>query len=364
MRPLFLAYYLPQYHPFPENDEWWGKGFTEWTNVAKATPLFKGHVQPHVPADLGFYDLRLSEPREEQAKLAKDYGVSAFCYWHYWFGNGKQLLEKPLQQVVASGKPDFPFCLGWANHPWEKKIWNKDVSRFNHDLLIDQEYPGESDYEDHFNTMLTTFKDERYFKVNGKLVFIIYAVKHIPDVCNFMNLWQNLAKKNGLPGFYFIATASNQDMIDYAFNSNVDAVVYENLHDAITRMSTNRHRIQNLVSTILNRPLSVLSYTKFIEKLDYDVILTNDRIFPSIYPNWDTSPRRGVCGDILTGATPNLFKTHVLKVLRMLKGRKSEDQIVFLKSWNEWAEGNYIEPDLEYGKGRLEALRDAIKESE
>lgn len=137
-----IAYYLPQYHPIPENDEWWGKGFTEWTNVAKAKPMFRGHYQPIVPADLGFYDLRVPEVREEQARLAQEAGIDAFCYWHYWFGNGKQLLERPLNEVVASGKPDFPFCIGWANHSWMKKSWNNQVSRFCQDLLIEQEYPG------------------------------------------------------------------------------------------------------------------------------------------------------------------------------------------------------------------------------
>lgn len=161
----FIAFYLPQYHIIPENNEWWGPGFTEWTSVARAKPLFRGHKQPHIPADLGFYDLRVPETREAQAQLAKEAGVEGFCYWHYWFGNGKRLLERPFTEVVSSGKPDFPFCLAWANHSWYKKQWDlkakgKDI------LLIEQKYPGVKDYEDHFYALLEAFKDKRYIKVN------------------------------------------------------------------------------------------------------------------------------------------------------------------------------------------------------
>ena len=154
-----IAFYLPQFHPIPENDEWWGKGFTEWTNVGKAKPLFCRHYQPRVPADRGYYDLRMPEVRNAQAELAKEAGIDAFCYWHYWFGNGKQLLEQPLKMVVEQGKPDFPFCLAWANHTWYKKRWNSDVSRFSQEVLMEQQYPGIQDIDDHFYTMLPVFRD-------------------------------------------------------------------------------------------------------------------------------------------------------------------------------------------------------------
>ena len=182
-----IAFYLPQYHPVPENDEWWGKGFTEWTNVAKAKPMFYGHYQPIIPADLRFYDLRLPEVREEQARLAKEAGIDAFCYWHYWFGNGKQLLERPFNEVVASGKPDFPFCLAWANHSWMKKNWNNAISRFCQDLLIEQEYPGIEDIKAHFYAILPALKDPRYYRIDGKLAFLIYAPTDIPDTALFMD---------------------------------------------------------------------------------------------------------------------------------------------------------------------------------
>ena len=161
-----IAFYLPQFHPFPENDKWWGKGFTEWTNVGNAKKMFKGHYQPRVPADLGYYDLRLPQVREEQAELAKEAGVAAFCYWHYWFGNGKQLMDMPLQEVLRLGKPDFPFCLGWANHSWVSTNWNIEKSSFIPQTLMEQKYPGEQDIVDHFYKMLPAFKDKRYFRIH------------------------------------------------------------------------------------------------------------------------------------------------------------------------------------------------------
>lgn len=166
-----IAYYLPQFHPFPENDEWWGKGFTEWTNVGKAKPLFHGHNQPKVPADLGYYDLRIPSVREEQARLAKEAGVYGFCYWHYWFGNGKQLLNEIIDDVHASGKPNFPFCLGWANESWKAKQWRKDGS--GDVLLEEQVYGGVDEYRRHFDYVLDLFKDPRYIRVDGKPFFLI-----------------------------------------------------------------------------------------------------------------------------------------------------------------------------------------------
>src|SRR5690606_30741117 len=186
-----IAFYLPQFHPIKENDEWWGKGFTEWTNVAKAKPMFPGHYQPHIPADLGFYDLRLSEARIAQADLAKKYGISAFCYWHYWFGNGRRILERPFQEVLESGTPDFPFCLAWANETWSG-IWHGNPKT----ILVEQVYPGEQDYIDHFNSILPAFKDKRYFKVDGKPLFMVYKPMEIPDLPLFVSTFRRLATEN------------------------------------------------------------------------------------------------------------------------------------------------------------------------
>ena len=203
--PKIIAFYLPQYHPTPHNDEWWGKGFTEWTNVAKAKPLFGGHYQPKIPADLGFYDLRLPEIREQQAELAREAGIDGFCYYEYWFGNGHEELELPFKEVLESGKPDFPFCLCWANESWYKKFWNNDGAVIDKKILAKQTYPGDEDIRNHFFARLNAFRDSRYMKYEGKLIYVIYKPLEHPEVKHFIQVWQQLAKENGLPEFYFIA---------------------------------------------------------------------------------------------------------------------------------------------------------------
>ena len=203
-KPKIIAFYLPQYYPTPHNDEWWGKGFTEWTNVARAKKLFPGHYQPKIPADLGFYDLRLPEIREQQAQLAREAGIEGFCYYEYWFGDGHEELELPFSEVVDSGKPNFPFCLCWANESWKKKSWSKDGAVFDSKLLAEQTYPGEQDIVNHFNARLKAFKDQRYMKYEGRLIYMIYRPLDYPGVQTFMDTWQRLAKENGLPGFYFL----------------------------------------------------------------------------------------------------------------------------------------------------------------
>ena len=215
-----LAFYLPQYHPIPENDKWYGKGFTEWTNVGKAKPLFRGHYQPQIPADLGYYDLRVPETREAQAELARQYGVEGFCYWHYWFGNGRRLLERPFNEVLSSGKPDFPFCLAWANHSWHG-IYNGLKTK---EPVIAQTYNGIEDYKQHFYTVLSAFKDKRYITVDDKPLFLVYAPQEIPDSREFIDCWQSLARQNGLSGIHFVAHSYRPDHINSLFALGYDAV--------------------------------------------------------------------------------------------------------------------------------------------
>lgn len=198
-----IALYLPQYHPIPENDEWWGKGFTEWTNVGKAKPLFRGHYQPRVPADLGYYDLRLSEVREAQAELAREAGVEAFCYYHYWFGDGKQLLERPFNEVLASGKPDFPFCLCWANHSWTNKTWLKSHTFAENKMLMEQRYLGEKDYTEHFYSVLPAFKDKRYVTVDGKPMFTVYDTLNFDDLPTFLTTWRTFGYRKWAKRYLF-----------------------------------------------------------------------------------------------------------------------------------------------------------------
>ena len=359
-RAKVIAYYLPQFHPIKENDEWWGQGYTEWTTVAKAKPLFKGHDQPHVPADLGFYDLRLAESRDLQAELAKQAGIDAFCYWHYWFGNGEQLLEKPLQLVVETGHPDFPFCLGWANHSWKKKNWNAETSILDQTLLMEMTYPGADDFKAHFYKMLPMFKDRRYYKIAGKLLFLIYDFSSVPLLDLFMSLWQKLAKEHGLPPFCFLCIVRNIEEIRKAENFAFDYLVWENHHHVLSSGSINKNRIRNILGAFIKHPLNVMYYSEFIKKLDYQVVIDNEKILPTIFPNWDTSPRRGYGGTILRNASPSLFREHVENVLNVISRKSEENRILFLKSWNEWGEGNYMEPDIQYGQQRIKMLREAL----
>ena len=354
-----IAYYLPQYYPFKENNEWWGEGFTEWTNVGKAKKLFKGHYQPKVPANLGYYDLRISEVRENQVKLAKEAGVTGFCYWHYWFGNGKQLLDTPFKEVLNSGKPDFPFSLGWANESWKAKVWNIENSSGDK-TLIEQLYPGIEDIKSHFYSLLTAFKDPRYIKIDNKPIFVIYKPLLLPNATEFINCWNKLAKENSIPnGFFFIGHTVDINerikILDLGFNS-------------VNIVRTGEHRFNNKVIKkiplklfkfkFLGKPL-ILKYS-FISKYFVDKVDSEENIIPTIIPNWDHTPRSSNKGLVFHNSTPKLFKKHVLEVLDIIKKKKRK--IIFLKSWNEWGEGNYMEPDLKHGKGYIKSLNEALNQ--
>lgn len=349
-----LALYLPQFHPIPENDEWWGKGFTEWTNVGKAKPLFPGHYQPHVPADLGYYDLRLPEVREAQAQMAREAGVEGFVYWHYWFGNGKRLLERPFNEVLASGKPDFPFALAWANETWSGTLHGLVKGK----TLIEQTY-SEEDYVTHFKDVLPAFKDKRYIACEGKPIFMIYRYDKVPDVKHFIDVWRQLADKNGLPGIYFMAFGHNfykkedtDAFLEEAMGLGFDGVSFTNLRGP--QKTDKWHRlIYHWNRDVLHRP----------DRFEYDDrYFTTDtclkeNAFPTMIPCWDHTPRSGVKGVVMTGTCPEKFQKTVHKMVEMVKDKPKDKRFIFLKSWNEWGEGNYVEPDLKYGHGWLDALR-------
>lgn len=357
--PKILAYYLPQFHPIPENDLWWGKGFTEWTNVGKATPLFHGHYQPKVPADLGYYDLRVPETRIEQARLAAQYGIHGFCYWHYWFGNQKQLLERPFNEVVSSGEPDFPFCLAWANESWK----GFDHGLKNRKVLIEQTYGGEKDYTEHFYSVLPAFLDKRYIKRNGCPLFTIYFPQNIPDCKAFVDLWQTLAQKNGLPGIFFIGLSLHTDEHTLASlqHLGMDAISTIRLEDFYGKL---KHRMsfgQKIKNKLTGNTLPPKAFEfKDTMQFFYNSLDANPSIYPTIISGWDHSPRTGREGLIMYNYTPDLLKEHATQILSLVQNRNDEDSFVFLKSWNEWAEGNYMEPDLKYGHQFLQALKEAI----
>lgn len=358
-----IAFYLPQFHPIPENDKYWGKGFTEWTNVAKARPLFHGHYQPHIPADLGFYDLRLPEVREAQAELARDAGIEGFCYYHYWFGNGKMLLQKPFEEVLRLGKPDFPFCLCWANHDWTTKTWVKGNSVVNNPMIAKQEYPGEEDYIRHFEYCLPAFKDHRYIQIENKPVFVIYAPLDIPNVNDFINRWNVLAKENGFEGIYFIGMkGGRQSSYQAIMNMGFDGVCNNNRWEAEALVSGSR--LKRRIQTLLGWYLGV-SLTKF----DYENVVKNyntaenkiENCYPVITPGFDRTPRAGKRATIYVNSTPDKFGEHVKAICENIKDKDDEHKVIFLIAWNEWGEGNYMEPDLKWGHGYLEALKSAIK---
>lgn len=353
-----IAFYLPQYHPIPENDEWWEKGFTEWHNVVRAKKLFPRHNQPHIPADLGFYDLRLSDTRIQQAELAKEYGVDGFCYWHYWFGGDKRLLERPFNEVLNSGEPDFPFCLGWANHSWYKKTWGgkgKDL------LLIEQKYSGATDYEKHFMDMLPAFQDKRYIKVNDKIFFIVFRPLESPEIANFIKTWRRLAREYGLNDFFFVGkTADNRqkkEILEVGFDAVYNDDVF-NIHHELPKITKVFHL---LIRRLFLRP-TAFDYKKAIKYMVTEEKDGFEDSIPIIAPNWDHSPRSGSNGIILKNSRPAYFKELVIKTLKIVSKKNINNQIIMLKSWNEWGEGNYMEPDTEFGHGYLEALRDGMSE--
>ncbi len=381
MKPRIIAYYLPQYHPIPENDEWWGPGFTEWTNVVKARPLFRGHYQPRIPADLGFYDLRLPEVREQQAQLAREAGIEGFCYYHYWFGNGKQLLQRPFDEVLASGKPTLPFCLCWANHDWTNKTWKKGSSLRRDSMIMKMEYSME-DHVRHFQHLLPAFRDERYIRVDGKPLFAIWNPKGIPDVRAFIDLWQKMARENGLTGIHFVGYTNNAigrtsdgkfSLWDIHQAGNLYQETLDMGFDAVS--STGLSRAQSACHGKLsliwyhickNSFLPTSNHTDYTRLMKHYYVEEDawDNVYPSLFPQWDRSPRSGSRTNLLTGSTPEAFEKTMEQAFSLLKHKEPQHQIAFLKSWNEWGEGNYVEPDQKYGHGYLNAIRQAIDKAE
>lgn len=360
-----IPFYLPQFHPVPENDEWWEKGFTEWTNTAKAAPLYRGHYQPNIPADLGFYDLRLPEARIAQAELAQSYGIEGFCYWHYWFA-GKRILEKPFNEVLESGVPNFPFCLAWANQSWTG-IWHGCPDR----ILIEQTYPGINDYENHFYAILDALVDDRYIRIDGKPAFIIYNIKELPESRRFIDLWQELAIRSGLPGIHFIGLREGRIIPEeYGF----DASTPHNPGEACAKLSTPRNtlierisrklfkkNVEQLRNQIFYHGIKFYTYKDYIKEELH--VIPYDTLYPCIVPNWDNTPRSGYYGRVLHNSVPELFRSHLRHAMSQIAHRPYDKRLIFIKSWNEWAEGNYLEPDIRFGKAYLQVVAEELRYS-
>ena len=353
-----MAFYLPQYHSIPENDRWWGKGFTEWTNVSKARPMFRGHRQPTIPADLGFYDLRVPETRAAQADLARQHGIEGFCYWHYWFA-GKRLLERPFQEVLKSGEPDFPFCLAWANESWTG-VWNGEPDK----ILIKQTYPGQEDYVRHFEALLDAFCDERYIQVDGKPMFVVYMPDSLPEPERFTDTWNELAIKAGMKGFYFIGLVD----CPWSRTPGFDGYTY---HLPGTFLKTlPKRKLNQLIKTLRGRSIAkyLPAYSGSPPQVDYSSLMQNAlssiefglEHYPSVLPNWDSTPRHGLKGLVLTDSTPESFRVHLRQAIDIVQRREPDHRLIFVKSWNEWAEGNYLEPDSRFGSAFLEVIREEL----
>jgi len=343
-----IAFYLPQYHPIPENDAWWGKGFTEWANVANAKPLFKGHYQPHLPADLGFYDLRVPETRLAQAAMAREYGIEAFCYYHYWFA-GKPLLERPFNEVLASGEPDFPFFFFFSNQSWTG-IWYGAPDR----ILIEQTYPGIDDHKRHFDYLLRAFQDPRYLRVEGKPVFVVFRPAELPDSVNVTKLWRQWATDAGLPGLFLLAVHKSPHWKPALFG--FDGIVHSPLPPLHRRR---KHWLKNIFQRLRKHP-TIYHYQDVMRRF---VVKARPGIesFPCILPNWDNTPRSQSQGMVLHDSTPELFRKHVRKAVRRVADYPETKRLVFVKSWNEWAEGNHLEPDQHFGKSYLQVLREEVR---
>ena len=345
-----IAYYLPQYHAIPENDAWWGKDFTEWNSVRAAKPFYKGHSQPVVPGELGYYNLLDPAVRERQAQLAREAGIEGFCYWHYWFG-GKQLLEQPLQQVLESGKPDFPFCIAWANESWYAKTWH-DTQQDR--LLIAQTY-SEQDDRAHFEAILPILRDKRYIQVDGKPLLVIYRPLDLPNGKAWVERWQQMARNAGLNGLFLVGHVTYTKQVDAVLNLGFDAVNIVPLGDAKRDIRSALRHLPNFFRHLCGKAPLVYDYTEAMRAFEATV-MGREEVVPTILPNWDHSPRSGVRAFIMRNATPEAFRKHV-QAIRQIVAKKN-NPLVLLKSWNEWSEGNYIEPDTRWNRQYIDVLKD------
>jgi len=361
-----VAFHLPQFHPIPENDEWWGKGFTEWTNVVKAKPRFRGHYQPHLPADLGFYDLRLPETRTAQAELAARYGITGFCYYHYWF-NGRQVLQRPVNEIWQSGEPDFAFCLCWANENWTRK-WDGQ----NDAVLLEQRYAHEDDVA-HIRSLIPMFMDARYIRVDERPLFMVYRASQLPDPEKTAETWRREAERAGLKGLFLVRAESFWDEIGDPRKIGFDAGlqfqpqwpriahlrVYRRKWWHVRRLGTHERWL---------RENSVYDYEELVETMLAEPPPEYPRI-SCVCPGWDNSPRRGKNAAFLVNSSPEGYERwlHALveRQTTRLKlnprdGGFSTDSLVFINAWNEWGEGNHLEPCQKWGRKYLEATQKAL----
>jgi lipopolysaccharide biosynthesis protein len=361
-----IAFHLPQFHPIPENDEWWGKGFTEWISVVKTTPRFPGHYQPHLPADLGFYDLRLPEARQAQAELAGSYGIHGFCYYHYWF-HGRQVLERPVNEICKSGEPKFPFCLCWANENWTRR-WDG----LEDQVLLEQRYSPEDDLA-HIRYLIPMFFDPRYIRVGDCPVFLVYRAARLPEPVRTAETWRREAERAGLKGLFLVRVESfsddRGDPREIGFDCGLDFQpqglqiwpprIYRRKWWHIRRIGTHDPGL---------RENNAVDYGALAKNALSAPVPTYPRI-PCVCPGWDNSPRRTQGATILVNSTPEAYERWLREIvdrrkasLKLVDSLSSieRESLVFINAWNEWAEGNHLEPCERWGRRYLEATQRAL----
>jgi lipopolysaccharide biosynthesis protein len=344
-----IAFYLPQYHPIPENDLWWGKGFTEWTNVSRARPLFRGHYQPHVPADMGFYDLRLGDTREQQAELARQYGIYGFCYYYYWFG-GRRLLERPLDDLLRTKRPDFPFCVCWANEPWSRN-WDGNPA----EVLMPQQHTPESDGR-FILDLLPVLEDARYIRINGRPLLLIYRTELFPDIARTALTWREVALRRGID-LYLCRVESFSACAPADIHFDASCEFPPNFVGVNPEHSPQIDFSAETTSSFAGR---IYDYEKLVRLLSVRAHPPYRR-FHGATPAWDNTARSGNRATVFLNSSPDLFRHMLTTAIRKTEDRfQGDERIVFINAWNEWAEGCHLEPDLRYGRAFLEACLTAL----
>ena len=371
MEHRVIAINLPQFHPFKENDEWWGKGFTEWTNVTKAKPRFNGHYQPHLPTETGFYDLRLPEARLMQANMAKEFGIYGFCYYHYWF-NGKRLMNRPTDDILSSQEPNYPFMLCWANENWSRN-WDGGFDR----ILIKQEYCMEDDIRHMQWLCRNVFCDKRYIKVNGKPVFIVYNQESFPDIQTTIKTWRQIAQKELHSDIYLMYAEHTtkfygSDPTTLGFDASMDfqpiavRLIQQPKYMWLKKF-LHEHRKLNKIKPLRNYINRLPDIWNYKDMVNYHInnILPKIKRYPCVSPGFDNSPRReNSTFYCFPDSTPTLYEKWLSYYIKNFKPFSSEENFIFINAWNEWAEGNHLEPDNKWGKAYLEATKKAIQEND
>lgn len=357
-----IAFYLPQFHTFPENDKWWGKGFTEWTNTRKALPLFENHYQPRIPINNNYYNLSDNKTFQTQIDLAKKFGIHGFCFYHYWFKDGKKLMQTPIENYLKDKSLSLPFCLCWANEPWTR-AWDGGEK----EIIMPQEYGDKNEWEQHFNYLLKFFEDDRYIKIDGFPILVIYRPEIIPKFDEMIKFWRFLAKKHGFRDIKVLSQSSfyntNKSIskeIDFTINYEPGFTDWELANKKMSTIISNFFRYPKCICNKIrlkfspNKSLNLLDYDEFYKKILSRK--TKDNSYPGAFTDWDNTARRNNKARIFVGSTPQKFESYLTQLIK----KEREKDFLFITAWNEWAEGAYLEPDLKHGYGYLKALRNAL----